>query len=333
MHAGRLALALLAVTAAAGCLGVDNMRDFKTELGAHQVPDPPTATYDASATEVLPDERVTFTAAASQDPLGDGLTYRWTFGDGTSEQGRQVAHAWTQPGTYPVTLTVSDARGRTDEATTTIRVGTPNRAPTADVVATTPSGDPADEASVGTTILFSAEGSSDPDGDPLTYDWRLGDGTSAEGAEVGHAFQAPGRYPVTVTVTDPEGASDEATLPFPVTLARTWEDNLAAPNTTEAHAFPVAEGARVVANLTFPAGPLGGNDLDLVLRDPDGQRVAASEAATPLGAEGTQYEEVVLEPGDVDAHPAGAWTAEVQRASGGDVDYTLAVTETFPPAE
>lgn len=333
MHAGRLALALLAVTAAAGCLGVDNMRDFKTQLGAHQVPDPPTATIDASATEVLPDETVTFTAAASQDPLGDGLDYTWTFGDGTRDQGRQVTHAWRQAGAYPVTLTVADARGRTDQTSVTVTVGTPNRAPDAAIAAATPAGDPLDEAQVGETVVFSAEASSDPDGDPLTYRWRLGDGATAEGADASHAFETPGRYPVTVTVTDPDGASDQATLRFPVTLARTWDDNVAAPNASATHAFPVAEGARVVANLSFPAGPLGGNDLDLVLRAPDGDPVAESTARTPLGAEGTQHEQVTLQPADVAEGSPGAWSAEVQREAGGDVDYTLEVTETFPPAE
>lgn len=330
MHAGRLALALLAVAAAAGCLGVDNMQDFKTELGAHEVPDPPTAIVDASATDVLPQETVTFTAAASQDPLGDGLDHAWSFGDGTRDRGRQVTHAWAQAGTYPVTLTVTDARGRSDETSLTVTVGTPNRAPDASLVATTPEGDPIDEATVGTTVLFTAEASTDPDGDPLTYDWRLGDGTTSEGPDVAHAFGTPGRYAVTVTVTDPDGASDETTLAFPANLVRTWDDSIAAPNGTAPHPFPVAEGARIVANLSFPAGPLGANDLNLALRDPDGTLVAASNTSTPLGADGTLHEEVVLDPADVDARGPGAWSAEVHREAGADVDYALEVTETFP---
>ena len=39
------------------------------------------------------------------------LSYRWDFGDGTSEQGRQVVHAYTMSGTYTVRLTVDGVDG------------------------------------------------------------------------------------------------------------------------------------------------------------------------------------------------------------------------------
>jgi PKD repeat protein len=43
---------------------------------------------------------VTLTASAA-----DASTYAWDFGDGTNGNGRQVTHAWTQAGTYSVSLT------------------------------------------------------------------------------------------------------------------------------------------------------------------------------------------------------------------------------------
>lgn len=330
MHAGRLALALLAATAAAGCLGVDNMREFKTQLGAREVPDPPTAAIDVSASDPVPGDAVTFSAAPSEDPAGEGLDHVWRFGDGERARGQRVQHAYGSPGTYEVTLTVTDARGRTDQASASVVVAQPNRPPDPSVALTSPDGEAIEEAQVGTTVRFSADGSTDPDGDPLTYRWRLGDGTRAQGADVAHTYQAPGVYQVTVTVRDGRGHASEASVSLPVGLERSWSDKVAAPNTTESHAFPVAGGARLVANLSFPAGQLGSNDLDLAVYDASGRLVAASNGSTPLGASGTQYEEVVVPPQVVSAHDPGAWTGEVRRRSGADVSYDLQVVETFP---
>jgi alpha-galactosidase len=49
---------------------------------------------------------------AKADPGGvPGLAYRWDFGDGTSEQGREVVHCYTKPGSYTVHLTVEGLDG------------------------------------------------------------------------------------------------------------------------------------------------------------------------------------------------------------------------------
>jgi glucose/arabinose dehydrogenase len=59
-------------------------------------------------------------------------------------------------------------------------------------------------------VALDATGSSDPDGDALTFAWDLnGDGQfdDATGASVSHTFAAPGTYHPAVKVTDPDGAS------------------------------------------------------------------------------------------------------------------------------
>jgi len=55
-----------------------------------------------------------------------------------------------------------------------------------------------------TSISFTAQGASDPDGDPLTYTWDFGDGASGSGQSTSHTYANAGSYNVTVTVSDGE---------------------------------------------------------------------------------------------------------------------------------
>ncbi len=59
-------------------------------------------------------------------------------------------------------------------------------------------------------ITFDAVGSSDPDGKIIEYKWEFGDGGSAKSKEVTHCYMLPGEYKVLLTVTDNEGAIDQA---------------------------------------------------------------------------------------------------------------------------
>src|SRR6266513_1542128 len=66
-------------------------------------------------------------------------------------------------------------------------------------------------------VQFSSSGSSDPDGQPITYSWNFGDGSPVSTqANPSHIFSAPAgvptRYVVTLTVTDSGSLSAQATL-------------------------------------------------------------------------------------------------------------------------
>jgi len=61
--------------------------------------------------------------AADADPAGvPALTYRWDFGDGTSESGRRVSHAYTKEGQYAVRVTVDGVDGIAAEKQASVSV-------------------------------------------------------------------------------------------------------------------------------------------------------------------------------------------------------------------
>ncbi|RLB37471.1 MAG: hypothetical protein DRH20_07690, partial [Deltaproteobacteria bacterium] len=146
-------------------------------------------------------ETMTFDGRGSSDPDGSIAYYAWDFGDGTATTGSWVTHAFPSAGTHQVTLTVTDNKGAGDSTTQQVTVSQ-NQAPSAvlnlsgNLVENRP-------------IDFSAAGSTDPEGGPLSYVWDFGDGATAEGLEVEHTYAAQGDYTVTLTVTDHVGLSTQ----------------------------------------------------------------------------------------------------------------------------
>ena len=61
-------------------------------------------------------------------------------------------------------------------------------------------------------VAFDASASRDPDGGPLTFTWDFGDGKKAEGVQAMHAFTTAGVWPVTLTVSDAQGAAATAVV-------------------------------------------------------------------------------------------------------------------------
>jgi hypothetical protein len=80
-----------------------------------------------------------------------------------------------------------------------------NRPPTA-----TLSVSPTGQAISGITTMTLTASATDPDGDPLTFAWQLGDGGTASGSTVSHRYDAEGTFPVSLTVSDGRGASTTA---------------------------------------------------------------------------------------------------------------------------
>ena len=79
-----------------------------------------------------------------------------------------------------------------------------NQAPNA-VIQATPLSGPAP-----LTVTFSSGGSSDPDGDPITYSWNFGDGGTSTQANPSHPYGSTGTFTAVLTVTDSKGAFSKA---------------------------------------------------------------------------------------------------------------------------
>ncbi len=159
--------------------------------------------------------------ATASDPDGDILTYQWAADSGTfSGEGNTVT--WTAPAisdNYTVRLTVSDGKGGTATASTTIAaIDKPNHPP--EVIGMTIDGAPPVQENtsrqwITKTVHVNAE---DSDGDTLTYLWRTTGGKiTGEGSTVGWTSPGTGgEYTLTVIVSDNRGGSDEGTILFKV---------------------------------------------------------------------------------------------------------------------
>jgi len=55
-------------------------------------------------------------------------------------------------------------------------------------------------------VVFSSAGSSDPDGDPITYSWNFGDGGTSTDPNPSHTYTRKGPFTAVLTVTDSKGA-------------------------------------------------------------------------------------------------------------------------------
>lgn len=76
-----------------------------------------------------------------------------------------------------------------------------------------------------TTVNFSSDGSSDPDGDPITFSWNFGDAQGSSEPNPSHIYTLPGTFKAVLTLSDTLGQIGRDTVtvlmvasgPFPTT--------------------------------------------------------------------------------------------------------------------
>ncbi|MDD5705612.1 MAG: PKD domain-containing protein [Kiritimatiellae bacterium] len=190
--------------------------------------------------ETLSGAALTFSSAGTADPDGDNLDYVWNFGDGCITNGASPSHVYARHGEYIARLFVADGRGGTASDRAIVTVKRPNQPPTLLLDAN------AFNVRLGRPVNVDASGSSDPDGDPLSFEWSWGDGeTSSDISGRGaHVHPVVGVYPCYVTVND--GFGGVASAPFTV--------NVGPSNNAPAAAFAILAASTNVGDiLTFDA--------------------------------------------------------------------------------
>jgi hypothetical protein len=138
-------------------------------------------------------------------------TYQWDFGDGKTAGGwyeSAASHAYDTPGTYTVTLTMTDEEGQRWFITKPVEVKAPRPAaesPNPLMFKDIDVGCPDGSCTPGSTISFNVVYARE-DGVhtyPSIVSWDFGDGTSGDNNDsTYHAYAAPGTYTVTVTMAD-----------------------------------------------------------------------------------------------------------------------------------
>ncbi len=154
----------------------------------------------------IDNQTVLFDATTSTSAAGNPIaSYAWSFGDGDRGSGRTVDHRYSTAGSYVVTLTISDALGRSAQKSTNLLVGAGVN-PTASFTSS-----PADPLS-GQPVNFNASGSRAAPGRTIqSYRWDFGDGTFGQGITTSHAYGLPRAYVVVLTVSDDSDKDGTAT--------------------------------------------------------------------------------------------------------------------------
>jgi PKD repeat protein len=167
----------------------------------------PTASFTFSPTAPATGASVFFDGSASQPGTNASIaSYVWTFGDGASTSGVAPAHRFENPGTYVVTLTVTNDRGLSSSASQAVAISSGRPSATFTFTVDNPTD----------TIAVDAGGSTAVNGTITSYAWNWGDGssTAASGASATtHHYTSgvPGTFSVTLTVVDSNGQTAQTT--------------------------------------------------------------------------------------------------------------------------
>jgi len=143
------------------------------------------------------------------------VTYQYVYGDG-AERTRPiptVSHTYENPGTYTLTLTVTDTAGQTDSVSSQINVTSdgPGNPPTAAISLNTNSG------SAPLTVIYDASDSAAESPATLSnYSWQLGNGDTATSIAGSTTYTQAGTYTINLSVTDSAGLSDSETATITV---------------------------------------------------------------------------------------------------------------------
>ncbi len=135
---------------------------------------------------------VTFTDTSTNAPTA----WLWDFGDGDTSTIQNPSHDYAVAGNFRARLTVTNAGGT---ASTSQMVGVFSR-PVASFTRSLPNG------IIPAAISFTDTST----GNPVSWLWDFGDGTTSNLQSPGHSYAGPGTFTITLTVTNPAGSASSS---------------------------------------------------------------------------------------------------------------------------
>jgi PKD repeat protein len=248
----------------------------ETTLEVTQLPQPPVAQFTANPNPAAPGQVVTFNASGSYHPQPGRriVRYAWDFGDGATETGQVVIHAYSAFGSYTANLTLTDDHvpPLTSQTSVEISVTLGNLPPVSD-----PGGPYL--LVEGETLQLDGSESQDPNepaGDSIpSYKWDLDndgafDDASGEKPAISWAelqalgIAAPSTVTIGLRVTDTFGATGTAQTTLQVTLAPVLNDECA--NATEITEGVPVEGSTANATGDSESSCASDDTLDVWFR-------------------------------------------------------------------
>jgi PKD repeat protein len=237
-----------------GMVGLRSVIVGAVSLGAR-----PTASLVLRPTSGNLPLRVTMDGSRSKAGKGATITrYAFDFGDGnkTGPQSKAtVKHTYKSPGTYTVTLTVTNSARRTDQTTQDVKVTKPQASDPTAKLRVTPRSGPA-------PLQITASGSTSKAGKGATitrYNFNFDDGNKTgpqPKATVKHTYKSPGTYTVTLTVTNSARRTDQTTQdvkvtdvppPKPVARLRVTRDGTSGYAGADGSASTAGQGATITS--------------------------------------------------------------------------------------
>ena len=147
----------------------------------------------------------TFTGFAGNAPA----IFYWVFGDTFFAGNQNPVHTYTTPGSYNVSLTVTDWDGDIAATTKTTFVIV-----AANIIPTPMFTKNASNVTVGDTVQFTFTGN--PGNAPTQYNWTFGDGSTSTLVNPKHMYTIAGLYQVVLTIRD--GNGDQASMVTTITV-------------------------------------------------------------------------------------------------------------------
>jgi PKD repeat protein len=254
---------------------------------------------------------VSANASASSDPDGDSLTYHWNINNGEAQRtGKILNYVFNSGGPKSISLIVKDATLSSTAVVKQVTLTAPqtNRAPVAEF-----------NISVdGLTVDVNASGSTDADGDQLTYRWNFNGQATRTGKTAQFTFSSGGNKTIELVVND--GKVDSTTKTKTVTVMK-----------PVVNTAPIASFTVVASDLKVTVDGSGSSDTDgdtlTYLWTFDGNSLPESTSASAeytFNSEGTKTISLVVNDGSVNSAEATKMVQVTEPAP--ENDYSAELT-------